>query len=197
MTDLRIYSPDDLGPDGYPSAWHHDHWHDDKRYPPIKDAIRATMNHRCERCKHPYTKGDPRISTAGQWSPCTENCTHEGPVRSFAPDGVPSYTHESTGIVPAIRAGYRIEAQWRILTVHHLNGVKWDCRWWNLAALCQRCHLSIQGRVIMERVYPYEHSEWFKLHAAGWYAWDYLGEELTIAETIERMEELLSLERMV
>lgn len=32
------------------------------------------------------------------------------------------------------------------LTVHHLNGDKSDCSFENLVALCQRCHLHIQGR---------------------------------------------------
>lgn len=33
-----------------------------------------------------------------------------------------------------------------VLTVHHLNMLKPDCRWQNLVALCQRCHLHIQHR---------------------------------------------------
>lgn len=33
-----------------------------------------------------------------------------------------------------------------VLTVHHLNGIKSDCRFDNLVALCQRCHLSIQSK---------------------------------------------------
>ena len=31
------------------------------------------------------------------------------------------------------------------LTVHHLNGDKSDCRYENLLAACQRCHLRIQA----------------------------------------------------
>lgn len=57
-----------------------------------------------------------------------------------------------------------------VLTVHHLDGDKSNCRWWNLAALCQRCHLHIQGRVIMDRVWMFEHSAWFKPYVAGYYA---------------------------
>ncbi len=56
------------------------------------------------------------------------------------------------------------------LTVHHLNGEKGDCAWHNLAPLCQRCHLRIQARVIMERPWLLEHSEWFKPYVAGYYA---------------------------
>lgn len=57
-----------------------------------------------------------------------------------------------------------------MLTVHHLTLEKDNCEWWNLAALCQRCHLRIQGKVIMERPWLLEHSEWMKPHAAGYYA---------------------------
>jgi hypothetical protein len=91
----------------------------------------------------------------------------------------------------------RLDAQWRILTVHHLTGVKHDLRWWNLAALCQRCHLMIQGRVRMEQVFPHEHSEWFRPYAAGYYAATYLGEDLTRSETDARLDELLALELAV
>lgn len=34
----------------------------------------------------------------------------------------------------------------RMLTVHHLDGVKSNCGWRNLVALCQVCHLHIQAR---------------------------------------------------
>lgn len=58
----------------------------------------------------------------------------------------------------------------RMLTVHHLDGDKANCAWWNLAALCQACHLRIQGKVIMARVWLFEHSEWFKPYVGGFYA---------------------------
>ena len=56
------------------------------------------------------------------------------------------------------------------LTVHHLDLNKSNCEWWNLAALCQRCHLRIQGKVFMEQIYMFEHSPWFKPYVAGYYA---------------------------
>lgn len=83
------------------------------------------------------------------------------------------------------------------LTVHHLDMRKDNCRWWNLVALCQRCHLSVQARVILERAFIHEHSEWFKIYAAAWYAFSYLGEELTREQTAERLEELLSHEHLL
>jgi hypothetical protein len=59
------------------------------------------------------------------------------------------------------------------LTVHHLDLDPQNCEWWNIPALCQRCHLSIQSRVIMERKFMFEHSSWFKPFAAGYYAHKY------------------------
>lgn len=53
------------------------------------------------------------------------------------------------------------------LTVHHLDMDKANCDWWNLAALCQRCHLKIQGRVQMDQGYLFEHAEWMKPYVEG------------------------------
>jgi hypothetical protein len=120
-------------------------------------------------------------------------CQHWGPTR-YADGQLIERDRQAVDRGILVREGAEIEAQWRILTVHHLTGKKADCRWWNLAALCQRCHLQIQGRVDMAQIYPHEHSEWFKPYAAGYYALTYLGEELTREETIERLDELLALE---
>lgn len=208
---LRVYEPADLGKDGYPHAWH--------RCPPcggagfeievvaavhhpscdireeiqrscewcggagsIKDMIRTLNGGRCERCRHPYEHGD------GEWSRCDVACRHRGPLR------VGDLAVEDSPPGLWLDDGRPVEARWRILTVHHLTGDKTDCRWWNLAALCQRCHLAIQGRVNMAQVWPHEHSDWFRPHAAGYYAWTHLGEELGREETIARLDELLALE---
>lgn len=58
-----------------------------------------------------------------------------------------------------------------VLTVHHLDGNKANCADWNLAALCQRCHLKIQSRVKMDQGFfdallPV--SEWFRPHLDGY-----------------------------
>lgn len=180
--DLRIYTPAECGPDGYPYAWH-------TGEPAIKDHVRELAGHRCQRCTHPYAKGD------GEWSACDEHCTHEGPVRGVYPNGhrSPYWDYRATLDDPLLVG---IEAQWRVLTVHHLNQVKADCRWWNLTSLCQRCHLRVQRVVLMDRVWPWEHTEWFRPHAAGWYAHAYLGLDLTRDETLARLDELLELERV-
>ena len=56
------------------------------------------------------------------------------------------------------------------LTVHHLDIDPSNCAWWNLAPLCQRCHLQIQAKVVLERQWFLPHSEWFRPYVAGYYA---------------------------
>lgn len=82
-----------------------------------------------------------------------------------------------------------------VLSVHHADGNKANCAWWNLLALCQRCHLRFQGRVNPETPYFLEHSEWYKPYVAGFYAMKYLKLDLTREEVTARQEELLALER--
>jgi hypothetical protein len=58
--------------------------------------------------------------------------------------------------------------------IHHLNMRPQDSDpetyWWNLASLCARCHLTIQAKVVMERIWYLPHSDWFKPYVAGWSA---------------------------
>lgn len=72
------------------------------------------------------------------------------------------------------RCGHENEyATGYVLTVHHLDGKKSNCSDWNLAALCQRCHLTIQGRVKMGQMFFTEMlpvSPWFKPHLEGYLA---------------------------
>lgn len=191
---LRLYDPavDPFDAKGYPKAWQE-----------VKVLVRELAGNRCVRCGHPYEKG------AGEWSPCDEECKHGDGLRVLTeePPRGPVVARAFVcppGATPGgyVRQGWRIEAHWRILTVHHLTGhwgntgpAKADCRWWNLAALCQRCHLQIQGKVVMERPWAAEHSEWFKPYVAGWYAFHHLGEEIDRTEAEERQDELLELGR--
>ena len=82
------------------------------------------------------------------------------------------------------------------LTVHHFDGDKSNNRWWNLMALCQRCHLSVHSRVNPEHPWIFEHSEWIKPYVAGFYAWKYFHLDLTRAQVAANMDEFLSAERM-
>lgn len=174
----------------------------------VKARVRLEAGHRCVRCKHPFmTKRDAKMlgvePSPGMWSPCDLLCEHRGPLR-WRPD-YDSEWHEATD-TPSTAAewltgsetdlpAYDVDAFWRVLTTHHLDGDKANLAWWNLAALCQRCHLEIQSKVVMERVYPHEHSEWFRPYAAGYYAKVYLDEDLTREQVESRMDELLALER--
>ena len=58
-----------------------------------------------------------------------------------------------------------------VLTVHHLVPDKSLCEDWNLAALCQRCHLHIQAKVDMFQEYFGTHSDWFIPHLEGFLKW--------------------------
>lgn len=206
---LRVYESHECGGEGYPFAWHRCPDCDgDGRVPfgppklesdepaewdqcllcvgcgSIKDLIREQAGHRCVRCGHPYRKGE---HGSGEWSPCDRECRHGLLGAMDILRGRPYDIDEG---------GPSAHARWRILTVHHLTGQKADCRWFTLLALCQRCHLEIQAKVSLDQLYPLEHSDWFKPYAAGWYAWRYLGEELSREDVTSRLDDLLALERM-
>jgi hypothetical protein len=82
----------------------------------------------------------------------------------------------------------------RILTTHHFDGNKANDEWWNLLALCQVCHLKIQGKVDPEIPFIFEHSDWLKPFVAGFYAKKYEGRLITREEAERRMDELLAYE---
>src|SRR5277367_3457680 len=146
---LRLYAPDECGPDGYPPEWH----------VTIKHQVREDAGNRCVRCLHPYEAG------AGEWSACDRRCTHRGPLRYTRNPKLDGWTYldPENLIAGEITKHWQVEARWRVLTVHHLTGcwgreadAKADCRWWNLVAVCQRCHLTLQRKVDMHRVWPWE-----------------------------------------
>lgn len=73
---------------------------------------------------------------------------------------------ERCGHIHEVETGY-------VLTVHHLDGDKANCEHWNLAALCQRCHLHIQAKVDMAQLFfedILDVSAWFKPHLEGYRA---------------------------
>ncbi len=140
----------------------------------VQAAAVERAGHRCVRCGHPYRKGE---HGKGEWSPCDDKCHHEGPVRLSQWPEVGEW-----------------QAKWRILTTHHFDGDKANNAWWNLLCLCQRCHLTIQGKVIPDIPYFFEHSPWIRPYVAGFYAKKYLGENLTREQVMERLPELLALE---
>jgi hypothetical protein len=110
------------------------------------------------------------------------------------------YSHSGVTVVPHYfdatgEAGWRVvlskcddlcthggEPKIRILTVHHLDGHKANNAWWNLLALCQVCHLQIQGKVIPEQPYLWPHTPWFIPYACGFYAHYHAGLTITRQE---------------
>jgi 5-methylcytosine-specific restriction endonuclease McrA len=78
------------------------------------------------------------------------------------------------------------------LTVHHLDLNAGNNRWWNLAALCQRCHLRIQAKVVMHRPWMFEHADWFKPFVAGYYAYHW-GIDDSYEFVLCQIEQLLAL----
>ncbi len=121
----------------------------------IARCVKEEAHWRCVRCRHP---DPPDYSPRGK-HPCDELCTHDGQERTRNPDE--EWVTHST--------------KQRVLTVHHLDGQKDNCVWWNTLALCQCCHLSIQARVIPQRPYLWDHSAWFLPYVCGFYA-HYYGE---------------------
>lgn len=119
-------------------------------------------------------------------------------------------TRKSTGVYPAdwpqiairvkqaagglcVRCGHRHDPEGGYtLTVHHLDMNPANCEWWNLPALCQRCHLSIQSRVVMERLWMFDHSEWFKPYVAGYYAHQH-GRDESRDYVLAHLDELIAL----
>jgi len=77
----------------------------------------------------------------GRQLPCDERCTHDPRVCDH-----------------------------RVLTVHHLDGDRGNSAWWNLAALCQRCHLSIQSTIDFDQamLFPEQFGDWFIDHLQGY-----------------------------
>ena len=87
-----------------------------------------------------------------------------------------------------------------VLTVHHLIGDKFNIEYWNLCALCQRCHLKIQGEVDFLKVpqiydwqtnsyYPLTtHSLWLARHIKAYNIWAWLNDkqQIPLEKIVER-----------
>lgn len=90
---------------------------------------------------------------------------HEKPWKATSLDPVPcdlACRHEPNG-------------KQRMLTTHHLDMDKANVAWWNLAALCQVCHLSVQARVDWHQYYLLDHSRWMLPYLKGFLLWQLTG----------------------
>lgn len=56
------------------------------------------------------------------------------------------------------------------LTVHHLVSDPMLCEDWNLAVLCQKCHLKMQHVNLFQR-FMFEVSDWMQWHLEGFMGW--------------------------
>lgn len=56
------------------------------------------------------------------------------------------------------------------LTVHHIDRDKANCADWNLACLCQRCHLEIQNKLDFNQMYMFDLTDWLRPHYEGYLA---------------------------
>lgn len=95
----------------------------------------------------------------------------------------PNHKGEYPDNWPAIAREVKTDADWHcvrcghandntsghVLTVHHFDGDKANCERWNLMALCQRCHLSVQARVDPEMPLMFWPSVWAMPYIAGFY----------------------------
>jgi len=158
-------------------------------WPEIAKQVKDAAGWRCIRCGHPNESPKERI-------PCDDKCdlSRHIEVASVVAmldgcDDIDINAYRHNGIWPAQRQ--------RVLTVHHLDGDKHNCAWWNLTALCQVCHLQIQAKVNMAQIYPLEHSSWFKPYAAGYYAQIYLNLPMNRKEVMENLNALLALEKQL
>lgn len=57
------------------------------------------------------------------------------------------------------------------LTTAHMIPDKSLVEDWNLAALCQRCHLICQHRIDFEQPYMFEHSDWLEWRVSEYEKW--------------------------
>ena len=57
------------------------------------------------------------------------------------------------------------------MTVHHLIPDTFLIDSWNLACLCQRCHLTVQDRIDMDTIYLLKYTNWLSHHLGGYRRW--------------------------
>ena len=112
-----------------------------KYWDELAEKVKNEAGWRCVRCHHPHESPKERI-------PCDEQCDL---VRHIEISNVAIMFDQGawTGHPDEYRlpSGLWLHQRQRVLTVHHLDGDKGNSAWWNLAALCQVCHLQIQGKV--------------------------------------------------
>jgi len=123
-------------------------------WPEISRQAKERAGFRCERCGHPAEgpwKMGPKALGELRQRAGYELAAAKGLGRRACDD----------------RCSHPDNAKQRMLTVDHLDGDKSNCEPWNLAALCQVCHLQVQGRVRMEQAWALDHTPWMVVHLKG------------------------------
>ena len=83
---------------------------------------------------------------------------------AFAVKEAAGWKCERCGHPHEVETGY-------VLTVAHMIPDKSNVEKWNLAALCQRCHLHCQHKIDFEQPYFFEHSGWLKWRWEAFLEW--------------------------
>lgn len=151
---------------GYPPEW-----------PKVSLATKLEAGFRCVRCGHPNGIWCPTGTDVGKVADAfvaRHGITSAKPIRRYHVEGGVFLRHHLVPCDTVCTHDPAVTSD-RILTVHHLDGVKTNLAWYNLAALCQRCHLTVQGRVKMWQTWSFGHSPWFYPYVAGYYAKTVLG----------------------
>lgn len=121
---------------GYPDDW-----------PVVALKVKSLAGWRCVRCGHRHESPKEKL-------PCDSFC-------------MPQYHPETYELQMFLWSEWVADRQrQRILTVHHLDGIKYNRAWWNLAALCQVCHLYIQRVTEHNMAYWYDREDF--MGAEGW-----------------------------
>jgi hypothetical protein len=140
----------------------------------ISRETRDAADWRCVRCRHPFD------SETGRPRACDEHCDAR---RGRSPRG-------------ATFGGADAHLWWTDglnFGVHHFDGDKSNNAWWNRLALCNSCHLYIQGSVIPERPYLFEHSDWMVPYVCGYFASSLGGVAITRDEALADPKRWLAL----
>lgn len=72
-----------------------------------------------------------------------------------------------------------------ITTVHHLDMNCSLCEWFNLAVLCQKCHLKIQNKIIWINLSYKECPDYLKSHWIGY--WIFMFTKVVIEKEIAKI----------
>lgn len=138
-------------------------------------SYRAKRLHgfRCERCHHPHVPRRPERIIYDLWNHDWE--VTASVVWARAPRTTLAFAWPWRRVRQNTKCDgfctHAGDSKHRILTTHHLDGDKSNWRLWNLAALCQVCHLQVQAKICWDQTYLGEHSIWLIWHIERYRRW--------------------------